>query len=230
MATEQQMVTSIKPNGLDRAARRRQVALAAIRHLRRADPRLGQLIARIGPYTPIITSNPFTAMIGSVVQQQVSMSAAAAIYRRLRGLCPGRRLTPAAVLRLDARTLRSVGLSRQKVEYVRNVAEAFATRTLTAAALRRMPDEEVIAATTRLKGIGRWTAEMLLIFCLERPDVWPVDDLGLRKAVRNFTGMPDVPKPAALESLADPWRPYRSYATWYLWRSLEGPLMPGIAL
>lgn len=158
------------------------------------------------------------------------MSAAVAIYERLRNLCPRARLTPAAVLALDRRALRGAGLSRQKAASVHNVAEAFASRTLTAAGLRRMSDEEVIAATTRIKGVGRWTAEMLLIFCLQRRDVWPVDDLGLKKAVGKLLGLDELPPAATMHEVAEPWRPYRTYATWYLWRSLEGPLMPGVAL
>ena len=126
--------------------------------------------------------------------------------------------------------LRGAGLSRQKATYLRELSTAFASGDLSTRTLKRMPDEEVIAATTRVKGIGRWTAEMLLIFCLERPDVWPVDDLGLRKAVRQFLNLDDMPSAQTLNELAEPWRPYRSYATWYLWRSLEGPLMPGVSL
>ena len=205
-------------------------AHAALRHLRQADARLGRLIERIGPYRPVICRDPFVALISSVIQQQVSMPAAATIEKRVRALCPRGRLTSAALLALSEQELRGAGLSRQKAAYVRNVADAFASRTLTPARLRRMSDAEVVEATTRLKGIGRWTAEMLLIFCLERADVWPVDDLGLRKAVQNFLGLGEMPRPAAIEDVADGWRPYRSYATWYLWRSLEGPLMPGVAL
>lgn len=155
------------------------------------------------------------------------MSAAAAIQRRLRAACGGR-VTPAALLCLDGEALRALGLSRQKAEYVRNVADAFSSRQLTAARLRRMTDEEVIAATTAIRGVGRWTAEMLLIFCLERPDVWPVDDFGLRTAVGRFLGLSETPPPSAIRDVADPWRPYRSYATWYLWRSLQGPVAPRI--
>jgi DNA-3-methyladenine glycosylase II len=189
---------------------------------------MAHLVERVGPFCPVVVRDPFLALVGSIIHQQVSMSAAAAIRRRLCGLCD-HRLTPAGVLRLSTADLRGAGLSRQKAEYVGNVAEAFATGTLTAARLRRMPDEEVIGATTAIKGVGRWTAEMLLIFCLERPDVWPVDDFGLRKAARNFFGLPEAPTPAALRDLGDPWRPYRSYATWYLWRSLEGPLVPAVS-
>ena len=223
-------MTANRSNHRDLLTQRASAARAAVRHLRKADARLGRVIDRIGPHTLIICRDPFVALIGSVIQQQVSMAAGTAIERRVRALCPRGRLTPTALLTLTEGELRGAGLSRQKAAYVRNVADAFATRTLTPAKLRRMSDEEVVEATTRLKGICRWTAEMLLIFCLERPDVWPVDDLGLRKAVQNFLGLPEMPRPAAIQDVADPWRPYRSYATWYLWRSLEGPLMPGVAL
>lgn len=224
------MANSAKHNGTNDTEHRRRTALVAIRHLRQVDPRLGRMIAHIGPYRPDVTPDPFVALVGSIIQQQLSMTAATTIYNRVRGLCPRRRLTPAAILAQDVGALRGAGLSRQKAAYLRNIAEAFATRTLTAAKLRTASDEEVIGATTAIKGIGRWTAEMLLIFCLERPDVWPVDDLGLRKAVRDFLKLGELPPAAAIREVADAWRPYRSYATWYLWRSLEGPLMPGVAL
>jgi DNA-3-methyladenine glycosylase II len=223
-------MTALPHERLDGQEHRRRMALAAVRHLSAADARLAELIRRIGPHRPIITANPFAALVASITQQQVSMSAARAVQRRLRELCPQRRVTPNALLALETTALRGAGLSRQKAEYVHILAEAFATRTLTAAGLRHMNDDEVIAATTALKGIGRWTAEMLLIFCLERPDVWPVDDLGLRKAVQNFFTLKDMPPARDIRELADPWRPYRSYATWYLWRSLEGPLMPGASV
>jgi len=216
--------------GKNEVEHRHREGLAAVRHLRRVGARLARLIERIGAHRPIITRDPFQALIGSILQQQVSMSAAAAVHKRLRTSCPRGRLTPRAVLALERERLRKVGLSRQKTAYVHNVADAFVSGTLTAARLRRMSDDEVIAATTSIKGVGRWTAEMLLIFCLERPDVWPVDDLGLRKAVRDFLNLKEIPPPRDIQDLADPWQPYRSYATWYLWRSLEGPLMPGISL
>lgn len=208
----------------DMFRRRRQAAA----HLRQADARLAAIIDRVGSYELTLTRNPFCALVGSIVQQQVSMSAGAAIQRRLRALCPHGRITPGALLSLKEGELRGAGLSRQKVGYVRNVAEAFSTRTLTAARLRRMSDDEVIAATTALKGVGRWTAEMLLIFCLDRPDVWPVDDFGVKAAVRRFLNLEELPKRQVLLDLAEPWRPHRTCAAWYLWRSLEGPVAPGI--
>lgn len=211
--------------------RRRRNALQATRTLRKADRKLGRLIETIGPHRPIITPDPFTALLCSIVQQQISMSAAAAVQRRLRALCPRHRLTPKAILALDDAALRGAGLSRQKVRYVRDLAEHFASRKLTAAWLRAMSDEEVIAAVTQVYGVGRWTGEMLLIFSLERPDVWPIDDLGLRKAVGRFLGRDgDLPDAKTMQAAGQRWRPYRTYASWYLWRSLEGPFMPGIAL
>jgi DNA-3-methyladenine glycosylase II len=218
----------IRDNHRRRAAQRQAEARAAAEHLRRTDARFAELIDRFGLERPVITADPFVALVGSIVQQQISMGAANAIYGRLRALCPRRRVTPAALLALDDATLRGAGLSRQKIRYTRELAAHFADGRLRSARLRRMTDDEVIAATTRVVGIGRWTAEMLLIFCLERPDVWPVDDLGLRKAVQRFCRKRAMPAPRAIERLADPWRPFRSYATWYLWRSLEGEAMPGV--
>lgn len=211
-------------------ARREAAARAAAEHLSACDARMGRLIAHVGPHRPIITRDPFVALAGAITQQQVSMSAARSMQRKLRAMCPRGRLTPAAVEALDLRKLRSAGLSRQKAIYLRGLAQAFSRGELTARKLRAMSDEAVIEATTALHGIGRWTAEMLLIFCLERPDVWPIDDLGLRKAMQRYLGLGEMPKAREIAGAGDAWRPYRSYATWYLWRSLEGPLMPGIAL
>jgi DNA-3-methyladenine glycosylase II len=216
--------------GSNHEAERRRKARQAIRHLRAAEPSLGQIIDHVGAHHPIITPDPFIALAGSITQQQVSMSAAAAIYGRIRDLCPRRRVTPRAILALSEAELRGAGLSRQKAAYLGNLAAAFASRTLTATGLRRLSDEDVIATTTRIKGVGRWTAEMLLIFCLERADIWPADDLGLRKAVQRYLQLDQLPAAKTMHALAEPWRPYRTYASWYLWRSLEGPLMPGIAL
>jgi len=212
-----------------RAVQRATLARQAAAHLTCIDARLGRLIKRIGPHRPIIHPNIFVTLVGAIVQQQVSMLAAAAIRRRLVALCPRQRLTSEAVAALTPAALRGAGLSRQKTLYLLDLAEHFNSGKLIPRKLRRLPDEEVIAAVTEVKGVGRWTAEMLLIFCLERPDVWPIDDLGLRKAVRLFLNAAEIPGREALVAVAEPWRPYRSYATWYLWRSLEGPLMPGMS-
>jgi DNA-3-methyladenine glycosylase II len=212
-------------NGTAQRDRQRR---AALRHLRRT-PGLAKIIARVGPYAPDTTCDPFIALIGSITHQQVSMSAGATIYRRLKAACPRGRLCPGGILGLGVDALRAAGLSRQKVSYVRNIADVFAARTLTAAKLHRMSDDEVIAAATEIKGVGRWTAEMLLIFCLQRPDVWPVDDFGLKKGVQRYLGLDELPAVALIKETGEPWRPYRSYATWYLWRSLENPVKPAVA-
>ncbi|MBW7904108.1 MAG: DNA-3-methyladenine glycosylase [Phycisphaerae bacterium] len=208
---------------------RQQRALLAAEALSRADTRMARLVKRIGPHRPVLTADPFRALVGSIIQQQVSMSAAAAIQKRLRQACDGR-IRPETVLGLESAALRGCGLSRQKAAYLHDLAQHFAEGRLTSRQLRRLEDEAVIAAVTQVKGVGRWTAEMLLIFCLERPDVWPIDDLGLRKAVRFFAGLAEMPAAEVMRTAGEPFRPYRTYASWYLWRSLEGPFMPGVSL
>lgn len=201
---------------------------AALRHLRR-DPRMAAIIRAYGSYAPRLTPNPFVALVGAIIHQQVSMSAAAAIRRRLTAACRPRRLSPRALLALSREELRAVGLSHQKAGYLRDLATHFATRRLTGAALRRMDDEAVIAAVTAVKGIGRWTAEMLLIFSLERSDVWPIDDLGLQRAVARLENAANPLSKRDLVNVGERFRPYRTYATWYLWRSLEQPEPPAIS-
>ncbi|MBI5865916.1 MAG: DNA-3-methyladenine glycosylase 2 family protein [Planctomycetes bacterium] len=202
---------------------------AAIQHLSTESRELAAIIDRVGPYRPIITRDPFKALVGSIVQQQISMSAAAAIQARLRAACGGA-VTPDSILGRRPAQLRKAGLSAQKAAYLHDLSAHFADGRLSGSKLRRMDDEAVIAATCAVHGIGRWTAEMLLIFCLERADVWPIDDLGIRKAVRNVWGHKEIPGKDELRAIGQPWRPYRTYASWYLWRSLEGPLMPGIRI
>jgi len=205
-----------------------EVTLAALRHLSAAHFRWPELIARVGPYRPDLTRDPFIALVGSIVHQQVSMSAGAAIYRRVKAQCQRGRLTPRAILAVSDAELRSAGLSRQKAAYVHNIAECFTARRVTPAGLRRATDEEVVETVTQIKGVGRWTAEMLLIFCLHRPDVWPVHDLGLQRAAQEFFRLQKPPAPRDLHEMGEPWRPYRTYATWYLWRSLERPIAPAV--
>lgn len=200
----------------------------AVAALARKDRQLSKIIKMVGPFNPNLTKNAFIALVGSVVHQQVSLASAKAVFRRVKQLCPRHRLSPKAILACTDEELRSAGLSRQKSSYIQGLAESFARGRLSTAKLNRMSDEEVIAATTEIKGIGQWTAEMLLIFCLERPDVWPVDDLGLQSAVRDLLGRDERPPLKELREIGERWRPFRTYATWYLWRSLEGELNPGI--
>jgi DNA-3-methyladenine glycosylase II len=205
-----------------------ETTVAALQHLSAAHPRWPEVIAAVGPYRPTLTTDPFIALVGSITHQQVSMSAGATIFKRVRALCPRCRLTPGAILATSDAHLRSAGLSRQKAAYLRNIAESFASRQVTPARLRRATDAEVVELVTQIKGVGRWTAEMLLLFCLHRPDVWPVHDLGLQRAAQRFFSLRKPPTPQSLEKLGEPLRPYRTYATWYLWRSLENPVPPAV--
>jgi DNA-3-methyladenine glycosylase II len=206
----------------NKSAARRRLAREAVAALSQQDPRLGAAIERIGAFHPIITTDPFDCLASAILQQQISIQAAAAIQARLVSACGnGRRLRPAGLAALSPDQLRAVGISRQKARYLHALADAFATGRITAAGLRRMSDDEVVAAVTTVPGIGRWTAEMLLIFCLERPDIWPVDDLGLRHAVARFVGQKSVPSRRTMERLG---------ARLYLWRFREGDGMPGVAV
>lgn len=196
----------------------------ATAHLRR-DRVLAGIIDRVGPCTLRPHRDYFVKLIQSILSQQVSVKAAMAMYARLSSRFPRKRPTPALLLEFlrgsDETTLRSCGLSRQKREYLLDLSRRFADGSIPHRRLARMSDEEVVTTLTQVKGVGRWTVEMLLIFSLCRPDVWPVDDLGLRESVylhwpRRFE---DRPTARELLGFADRWRPWRSIATWYLWRA-----------
>jgi DNA-3-methyladenine glycosylase II len=198
----------------------------AKRELRRADPVLARLMARHPRGTLLSRGAPFATLARSIVGQQISVKAADAVWRRLVHACPD--LAPAAILRRRASTLRACGLSERKVEYLRDLAQHFVREHIDLALLQRSGDEEIIERLTAVRGIGRWTAEMFLIFNLLRPDVLPLDDLGLLKALslHYFDGEPverlaSRTGRARIAELALRWAPWRSVATWYLWRSLD---------
>jgi DNA-3-methyladenine glycosylase II len=193
----------------------------AIRHLSGRDPLLAEVIRRAGPCRIEGRREPFLSLAEAIVYQQLSMKAAAAIWRRFAALFPGRRVTAAALAAIPEERLRGAGLSRRKCAYLRDLASRFASGEIEPRALRRMKDDEVVETLTRIKGVGRWTAEMFLIFCLKRPDVWPVDDLGVLKGLQRLYGMRRLPRRARAERLGERWRPYRTVATWYLWRGLD---------
>lgn len=157
----------------------------------------------------------------SIVFQQLQGRAAAAIAGRLRAQYGGRYPRPEAVRAARDRDLRAVGLSRQKIAALRALAQAFEDGAVNGRRLFRMDDAAVVEAVTQVRGIGEWTAHMLLIFSLGRPDVLPIGDYGVRKGAQRVYGLRDLPKPAQLERLAEPWRPYRSVGAWYLWRATE---------
>jgi DNA-3-methyladenine glycosylase II len=194
----------------------------AIEALRRRDPLLAAVIDRAGACRIEGRRDPFVALAEAIIYQQLSMKAAATIWKRLEALFPARRVGAAALLDVPEAHLRAAGLSGQKARYLRDLAERFHSGEIEARKLRRMNDEEAIEALMRVKGIGRWTAEMFLIFCLKRPDVWPVDDLGVQKGLRRLFRLRKLPGRDRALALGERWRPYRTVAAWYLWRGLDG--------
>ncbi len=194
----------------------------ARRLLARRDPVLRDLMRRYGPcgLADSQHTDPFRALVRAIISQQLSTQAAATIARRFEALFDGKP-TPARVNAAPDDQLRAVGLSGQKLRYIRDLCARIEGGLLPLATLGRMDDEEVIRVLTEVKGIGRWTAEMFLMFRLHRPDVLPVDDLGIVKAVQRAYRMRTLPSPKRLMRLGEEWRPYRSVACWYLWRSLE---------
>jgi len=197
----------------------------AVRHLGAADPELAALIERVGPLrlAPPQRPEPFRALLRAVVYQQLAGSAAGVIHARVLALLGDAGPDPAALAGVADDALRRAGLSRNKLAALRDLARAAQDGTLPHAdALSAMPDEEIIRRLCTIRGIGRWTVEMLLIFDLGRPDVLPVRDLGVRKGFRNLRGLDALPTPGELGSHGERWRPYRSAAAWYLWRAAEG--------
>ncbi len=184
---------------------------------------MGKLIRRIGPCTLRPRGEPFVTLVQSILSQQVSVKAADSMYRKLAAKFPRQRPTPERLLNFlttaNDDDIRGCGLSRQKRGYMHDLARCFSDGTVPARRLSRMTDEEVIACVTQVKGIGQWTAEMLLIFSLGRPDIWPIDDLGIRESVFRLwpKTFAERPAPKMIADFADRWRPWRSVASWYLW-------------
>jgi DNA-3-methyladenine glycosylase II len=195
----------------------------ARRHLSRVDPVLAALIERLGPcrlgHGP--ARDPFLALLRAIVAQQLSVQAADTIFGRLLALFPGGAPDPARLLVFPDDALRAVGLSGQKMRYMRDLATRVLDGRLHLAPLDALPDDEVLQALTEVKGIGRWTAEIFLMFTLGRQDVLPADDLGLLNAAHAAYGLRRRPTPERLLRIGEAWRPYRSVACWYLWQSLD---------
>ncbi|HSG00483.1 MAG TPA: DNA-3-methyladenine glycosylase [Vicinamibacterales bacterium] len=196
----------------------------ARRSLMRRDPRLGALIKRAGRcrLAEGRRADPFASLVRVILSQQLSVGAANTIHGRVVALAGGASaLTPTQLLSLDPASLRTAGVSGPKVTYLHDLAARVADGRLDLPALGRLSDEDVVEAITSVRGLGRWSAEMFLIFRLNRPDVWPVGDLGIVKGVQKLLQMRRPPAPRTLERVAKPWRPYRSVAAWYLWRIHE---------
>lgn len=197
----------------------------AIKHLAQSHPRFANLIARARPFDVVANRlvRPFDALAESIAYQQLSGKAAATIFGRVRALYPRRKwLDPELVLKTPDETLRACGLSRSKTAALKDLAAKTLDGTVpTRRALLRMADEEIIQRLTSVRGIGRWTVEMLLLFELGRLDVWPVADYGVQKGFAKTFGRKKLPTPKQFLKIGEKWRPYRSVAAWYFWRALD---------
>jgi len=197
----------------------------AVTHLRATDPVLAGVIDRVGPCRASVTTkgSHFGAVVRAIVYQQLSGSAAATIHGRVVALFGGREPTPRALLKLDDVVLRSAGLSGQKTAYVKDLAAHAVSRRFPLERLHEFGDDEVIATLTTVKGVGRWTAQMFLMFRLGRPDVLPDLDLGIQKGIQRAYGLRRLPTPPQVLTRGASWAPYRTIASWYLWRLLDLP-------
>jgi DNA-3-methyladenine glycosylase II len=196
-----------------------------VAHLRAADPVLAAVVDEHGEIDMVPEHRRgrehYTALVRSIVGQQLSVKAASTIYGRLEAMFDGHPPAPEQILATDVDALRAVGLSRPKAGYLRSLAEHVRDGTLELDRFIEMPDDEVIAELTAVKGLGEWTAHMFLMFQLGREDVLPVGDQGIRNAVRKLYGLDAIPSPSELERIAEPWRPWRTLACRYLWESLD---------
>ncbi|QDV36472.1 DNA-3-methyladenine glycosylase family protein [Tautonia plasticadhaerens] len=202
----------------------------AVAHLLGIDDRWRPLISRIGPCRLRRQPDRFGILVRAIVGQQISSRAATSINRRLLDLQGADRHDAGALLRLGPEGVRSCGLSGVKAGYVLNLSEAVASGSITLNRIGRLDDAEIIRRLTAIKGIGSWTAEMFLIFALNRPDVLSVGDLGVRVGIRSHFGLDEMPSPRRCVELAEPWRPFRSIAMWYFWRGIDTPPVPPPAL
>lgn len=195
----------------------------AIAHLRAVDPRWCPLIDRIGPCLLRPKPDRFGILVRAIVGQQISSKAAASINRRLLEGQGTPRHQAETLLALGVEGIRNAGLSGVKASYVLHLSEAVASGRLVLSRIGRLGDAEILARLTEIRGIGPWTAEMFLIFALNRPDVLSVGDLGVRVGIRDHFQLETLPNPRRCVELAEPWRPFRSVAMWYLWRSIDTP-------
>lgn len=204
-----------------RVSRRSEQIDRAIVHLRRSDPVLRDVIRRVGPCRLPLRRDRFATLVRAIVGQQVSGHAARAIFARLQQAVVPEKLSATAIQGLTSDQLRAVGLSRQKASYLHDLCAKTSCGEVRLNQLGRLDDDRVIEELTKIKGIGRWTAEMLLIFSIGRLDVLPCDDLGIRNALQNLYELGASPDRPTCQQIAQPWRPYASVASWYCWRSLE---------
>ncbi len=196
----------------------------AVAHLKAADPVLSRVIERVGPCELPHHSDRYAALVKSIISQQISTKAADSIHRRLCEAIAPEGLKAPIVAALSEEQMQAVGLSPQKRRYLRDLTEKVVAGTVRLEQLHRRTDDEVIEELTLVKGIGVWTAQMFLIFSLNRPNVFPADDLGIRNALRNVYQLKELPDKKKSHEIAAPWAPYASVAAWYCWRSLDFPV------
>jgi DNA-3-methyladenine glycosylase II len=192
----------------------------AINHLKKSDPVMRGIIERVGPCRMEFGEPVFHSLAEAIVYLQLNGKAALTIFKRFTTLA-GEPVTPAGIVKLTDAQMRSVGLSKQKSSYLRDMAERAIRGDLNFTRLPEMTDEEVIKHLTQVKGVGVWTAHMFLMFTLKRPNVLPTGDFGVQMAIKKHYNKRKLPKPEQMEKIAKPWEPYRSIACWYLWRSLD---------
>ena len=205
------------------ANRLRFSAARAYRHLREADPVIGRLIDEVGPYTPRPGDDPYAQLVRTLLFQQLAGAAASAIMRRWYGFYgdEAQTPTPEQILTTSDEDFRSCGISRQKISYLRDLAAHVADGSLPFDRLHEMDDAEVQASLTAVKGVGEWTAHMMLMFHLGRPDVLPIGDLGVRKGMQVAYGLDATPTPKQAREIGAKWSPYASVASWYMWQILN---------
>lgn len=194
------------------------------RHFRRADPILAEVVRRVGPVTLKPERDRFQMLVRSILSQQISVGAARAIRLRLAARLEPTGIRPDSLARLSVEELRSVGISRPKAGYLHDLAQKCSDGTVRLERIGRLGDERVIEELIQVRGIGRWSAHMFLIFALGRPDVLPLDDLGVRSAIRHLYSLDELPRKEVCLEIGNRWRPYASIGSWYCWRFLE--IMP----
>ena len=194
---------------------------AAVRHLKSVDPVIGDLIDRAGPFTMKLDRNRFGMLVRSILSQQISTKAARSIRLRLDELIKPETLSAEAIIARTDEELRSVGLSRQKISYLKDLSVRVLDERLRLDRIGRMSDEAAIDELVQVKGIGRWTAQMFLIFSLGRLDVFPHDDLGVRSSIKELYHLDELPGKQQSHEIAAVWKPYSSIASWYCWRLID---------
>jgi len=197
------------------------MSYSAAHKVLKKDPKLAKIMRLVGEYQIRTSRNYYESLVEAIITQQLAGSAAKAISNRFRSLYGKSFPKPIDVINTSDSKLRKTGLSRMKIEYIKELSKAIESKKLKMRSISKLSDEEVVEQLTQIKGIGRWTAEMFLIFSLGRMDVLPVGDLGLRKGIQLYNSADELPNAAEIEKLAEKWRPYRTVATWYIWKSLK---------